>query len=606
MKLLYLASLFTCISLYAQTSDYVDDAIKSPIAFSVVREDSQQDLEIIKHYFPEEKVSLLMVASGGCTAAQLLAQAPLHDLTLVDPNQAQLDLTKLKIHLLNLPPKKRLEILGYAPMDSTTRKSIMLGLMHALDIDVTVFGDLDQIATKGLDSAGRYEKTFEALRKTLAPHKDEIEALFMCTDIQEQSKLIAHDTNLGQALDKALEEVMSQQNLVKIFGEKATANRVQDFSKHFAERIRLYLSCHKASESAWLASMLLGRFHQDTIFPWLTTTPCSSLPAITYHHSFMNDMLKESKPESYHVIHLSNILDWLSPSEAQETLNLAYRALKPGGVVIIRQLNSTLKIPELTEKFTWDTELSEEFLQNDRSFFYRNFFIGLKPKKSLAPQVKQWADKILEETPVINGSFFKNLGTMDKDVFKKVQTQFFFAVDYFSRPMAALIAQLPLHKDRITIIHNIVEEHGDFSKEHYHANTFKQFLKSIDVENVDTHSPSAIVTMFNTTLMGTAQNDPIVSLACLGIIEYTFADLSACIAKHVVDRSWVKKEKLIHYNLHAQIDKQHAEEFFQIIEPLMDNPEQRKKVIEGLRLGAYIFNRLYEDLYQDSLYHLHM
>jgi len=316
----------------------------------------------------------------------------------------------------------------------------------------------------------------------------------------------------------------------------------------------------------------------------------------------MDSALKESLPESYHVIHLSNILDWLFPAEAQETLSLAHRALKPGGVVIIRQLNSNLNIPQLVQEFIWDTKASEEFLLGDRSFFYRNFFVGFKGKESLAPQIKQWADEILQETPIIKGAFFKNLPTMDKGVFKNVQAQFFFAVDYFSRPMAALIARLPLHQDRIDIIHNIVEEHGDFSSERYHANTFKKFLKSIDVENVDKHYPSAVVTMFNTTLMGAAaHDDPVVALACLGIIEYAFADISACIGKHVVDRGWVKRNELIHYNLHAAIDKQHAEEFFQIIEPMMHNPEQRDKAIAGLRLGAYIFNRLYEDLHQEVL-----
>jgi S-adenosylmethionine-diacylglycerol 3-amino-3-carboxypropyl transferase len=536
-------------------------------------------------------------------------------LTLVDPNRAQLDLAKFKIHLLNFSCQKRLAILGYAPMDATARKSIMVGLMHALDIDLTVFGDLDVLAAEGLDHAGRYEKVFEALRTTLAPYQNELEALFMCTDIQEQSKQIAHDTRLGTALDSALEHVMSQQNLVKIFGENATANRVQDFSKHFAQRIRWYLSHHRAADSAWLAYMLLGHFfNKDTLFPWLTAAPCVALPTIKYYQGFMDSALRESQPESYHVIHLSNILDWLSPAEAQETLNLAHRALKPGGVVIIRQLNSNLDIPQLGQElgqelgqalgqgFIWDTKASEDFLQNDRSFFYRNFFVGFKHKESLAPQVKQWADETLQETPVIKGAFFKNLATMDKEVFKNVQEQFFFAVDYFSRPMAALIARLPLHKDRIDIIHNIVEEHGDFSSERYHANTFKQFLKSIDVESVNTNYPSAVVTMFNTTLMGAAaHNDPVVALACLGIIEYAFADISACIGKHVVDRGWVNKDGLVHYNLHAEIDKQHAQEFFQIIEPMMHCPEQRDKAIAGLRLGAYIFNRLYEDLYQEAL-----
>ncbi len=222
--------------------------------------------------------------------------------------------------------------------------------------------------------------------------------------------------------------------------------------------------------------------------------------------------------------------------------------------------------------------------------------------QSLASRVTQWADEILQETPIIKGAFFKHLATMDTEIFQHVQVQFFFAVDYFSRPMAALVARLPHHKDRINIIHNIVEEHGNFARERYHSNTFKQFLKTIGVETINTNQPSAVVTMFNTTLMGAAmQDDPIVALACLGIIEYAFADISACIAQHVVNQGWVTEDELVHYNLHADIDKQHAEEFFEIIEPMIHNADQRDKAIAGLKLGAYIFNRLYEDLYQEAL-----
>lgn len=591
------------IFLNAQVSDYAIQASKLPIAFAVVREDACQDLEIIRRYFPEEKVSMLMVASGGCTAAHLVANAKLRDLTLVDPNHAQLELSKLKINLLPLAPKKRFEVLGYLPMNVQERKSIMKGYMYALDINEHIFGDIDEIALHGIDYAGRYEKVFEELRNHLIVYKDELKDLFLLTDIGQQSKYIAPDTLLGKALDAALDQVMSQENLVIIFGEKATANRVQDFSRHFAERIRIYLATHLASSSPWLAHMLLGNFYNNESFPWLTTSLSESLPKINYVHGYMNTALEQSESERYHVIHLSNIIDWLNPQEAEKTLALAYKALKPGGVVVIRQLNSNVDIVALGKDFEWDAKASQEFLNNDRSFFYRNFLLGFKKKQCTAPQVKKLADDILNEVPVIKGSFFLDLATMDKEVFKLTQSQFFFAVDYFSRPMAALVARLPLHKDRIDIIHNMVEEHGDFCCERYHSNTFKQFLATLGVskEYMNVLKPSPVVTMFNYTLMGTCANeDPLIAIACNGIIEYAFADISALLAKTVVERGWIAKKDLVHYNLHADIDKQHAEEFFKIVEPFMNDPEQRNKIEAGLRLGAYIFHRLYEDLYHES------
>ena len=244
------------------------EAAALPIAFSVVREDSLQDLEIIKRYFSEEKVSLLMIASGGCTAAKLVAKAPLLDLTLVDPNKAQLQLSRLKIHLLTLPIKRRLEILGYLPLDPKERKSMMIGLMQALDIDEGIFGDIDLVAKLGLDHCGRYEYIFAAWRAIMAPFRKELEDLFLLTDVCEQTKRVAPETALGKAMDQSFDEVMSQEKLVRFFGEKATANRVQDFSRHFAERTRAYMAAHLASSSPWLAHMLLGRFHQEMMFPW--------------------------------------------------------------------------------------------------------------------------------------------------------------------------------------------------------------------------------------------------------------------------------------------------------------------------------------------------
>lgn len=501
-----------------------------------------------------------------------------------------------------LPTKKRLEILGYEHMNSSDRKEIMLGYMKALNINSNIFGNIDEIASCGFDFSGRYEKVFEELRKHLSNYKNQLEKLFLLTDIEEQIKYIAPETELGQALDKALDNVMSQENLVKIFEKKATANRVQNFSKHFAQRIRVYLSKHLASSSAWMANMLLGHFNNNEMFPWLTTTINKSLPKIRYVHNFMNDALKQSEPESYHVVHLSNIIDWLTPQEAEKTLELAYKALKPGGIVIIRQLNSNVDIVKLGKNFNWNLKVSKEFLDNDRSFFYRNFFVGFKSRLCTAPKVQAMADEILNEIPVIKGAFFQNLKKMSKSEFKNVQSQFYFAVDYFSRPMAALIAKLPLHKNRIDIIHNIVEEHGDFCVSKYHSNTFKQFLNTIGVskEYIEKLQPSPVVNMFNFTLMGICANeDPLIAIACNGIIEYAFADISALIAEKVVQRGWVKKEDLVHYNLHADIDKQHAEDFFKIIEGYM-NTKKRNKVIAGLRLGAYIFNRLYEDLYSES------
>jgi len=75
-------------------------------------------------------------------------------------------------------------------------------------------------------------------------------------------------------------------------------------------------------------------------------------------------------------VHLSNILDWLSPDAARRTLDLAGAALRDDGWVIVRQLNSTLDIPALGARIRWHRESSEALLARDRSFFYRAIHVG--------------------------------------------------------------------------------------------------------------------------------------------------------------------------------------------------------------------------------------
>jgi S-adenosylmethionine-diacylglycerol 3-amino-3-carboxypropyl transferase len=86
----------------------------------------------------------------------------------------------------------------------------------------------------------------------------------------------------------------------------------------------------------------------------------------------------ESAVASFDFVHLSNILDWLSPEEARRTLELAWESLQPGGWVLIRQLNSVLDIPHLGHMFDWHAAEASDLHARDRSFFYRALHLGKK------------------------------------------------------------------------------------------------------------------------------------------------------------------------------------------------------------------------------------
>lgn len=215
--------------------------------------------------------------------------------------------------------------------------------------------------------------------------------------------------------------------------------------------------------------------------------------------------------------------------------------------------------------------------------------------------VSDYAKGILLRNKIFQNPYFEELknGTMTLEKFQKTQEQFYFAVVFFSRPMAALVGRIPNAKDRLNIIHNVLEEHGDMNEEDFHSTTFQKFLKSISsqVNNLEDVNLCPQVRAFNSVLTTSCTFDDLeVGIACMGIIEMAFAEISSIIGKAVVARGWVSENNLVHYKLHAEIDGRHAKEFFDIIEKLWHEPKRQYFIKQGLELGAYIFDRLYRDL----------
>lgn len=222
-----------------------------------------------------------------------------------------------------------------------------------------------------------------------------------------------------------------------------------------------------------------------------------------------------------------------------------------------------------------------------------------------APQVTAHAALILKTVDILRNPYLLALqdGSMSLECFRRTQEQFFFAVTFFPRPMAALVGRIPNPRARLDILHNLVEEHGEFNENSFHHTTFQEFLRSID------SNPAKLQGMplwpalraFNSVLTASCVLDELeVGVGCMGIIEFAFAGISAIIGKAVVKNGWVTAESLVHYKLHAEIDERHAEEFFAVVEAGWQEPRQRYFIQQGLELGAYIFDRLYRDMYETA------
>jgi len=214
----------------------------------------------------------------------------------------------------------------------------------------------------------------------------------------------------------------------------------------------------------------------------------------------------------------------------------------------------------------------------------RNFILNLK-----------------KNSPVPEQPFFVDLknGTMSKKKFKETQICFLGAVLFFSRPMLVLASRLESYIDRNIVLKNIFDEHGNGQLERAHGNTFRTYLLSLGVKDdkIRNQKPFGPAMAFNETLMHTATHRPkTLGIGMIGMIEYRYAEISEYLIRQVLEKRWINKNNLAHYLLHEELDTEHAEGFFKIIESSWNNPDQKKQIKKGLTLGNDLIINLYNNL----------
>ncbi len=324
------------------------EASTLPLAFAQVREDPRLDLELAR-LLPADAM-IVMIASGGETIIPL-ARMRHGCVYAVDMNPAQIALAQLKLHLSGkVAPDTLCQILGHEPMQPIERQNELRRFLDDLHLPEAVFGPLDFVSEHGPDHAGRYERCFAVLQKEIA---------------------------CGSPREAALAKVMSLQNLTALFGPEAAQNPRQPFHMHFAQRSELAFARQDAATNPFLCQMYTGQFAPGHRYDWLMKDSKPQTKVI-WHHGRMVDVLNCLPTASADLVHLSNILDWLSPSQATQTLEAAARVMKPDGKLIVRQLNSSLDFDSLTEAIRWDHALGAQMVQRDRSFFYPQIFVGSK------------------------------------------------------------------------------------------------------------------------------------------------------------------------------------------------------------------------------------
>lgn len=219
--------------------------------------------------------------------------------------------------------------------------------------------------------------------------------------------------------------------------------------------------------------------------------------------------------------------------------------------------------------------------------------------------VTEAVERLLHEVPWRDNPYFVALrdGSFSREDFVETQAQFYFAVLFFSRPMAACAAKIPRATMRMEVIRNVWEEHGEGDASVAHGATFRELMiriAGLDEDALDRRALWPEVRIFNTTLAGACVLDEyLVGCAVLGTIERMFSEISGWIGSAIVARGWLERDRLVHYKLHEELDVKHAKDFFDVLDPAWQGAAADRYAIEqGILLGATVFHDLYAGLHR--------
>lgn len=222
----------------------------------------------------------------------------------------------------------------------------------------------------------------------------------------------------------------------------------------------------------------------------------------------------------------------------------------------------------------------------------------------LNPSIKDFLETAVYNLQVENHPYFKALlsGKISKQEFINDQIEFSHMVEFFNRPMALVISNIPHATKRMAIVDNLWEEHGKGVPENIHGRTILTLIDRLggDSASITEKSVTTNVRLFNQSLRGAAAfEDYRFSTAMFGGIERTFVEISSLICRGITENGWLPEDKITHYALHKELDILHAEDFLKVSNDDWDNSEQQQNIKEGIKFGANMFLNVYSGFYND-------
>jgi S-adenosylmethionine-diacylglycerol 3-amino-3-carboxypropyl transferase len=316
---------------------------QNPLQFAVVREDPAVEAQLVTSHAARRA---LLIASGGCTAFALAAEFPSLQLTLVDPNPAQLALVRAKADAL-ATGKERASLFN-------------IGDDHS----------------RGLNASGNFESLFRGLRELLYDlviPREELLAIFAGPF---DGAHVVRVLSRAKFWQPAFAMFFSDALLEAMFGASATQHAEKgSYPGYFRRAIERGLAAPGAADNYFLHHILLGHYlDRAQALPRYLREP----PRAYAFELLELPIARAPSLAGYDLISLSNLFDWMDETAIAEVAGKVEREAAAGSCMVFRQLNNQRDLTTYFPSFDFDQRLSDRLCAEERSLFYSRLNIGTK------------------------------------------------------------------------------------------------------------------------------------------------------------------------------------------------------------------------------------
>ncbi|MBS1149794.1 MAG: hypothetical protein H6Q89_1492 [Myxococcaceae bacterium] len=199
------------------------------------------------------------------------------------------------------------------------------------------------------------------------------------------------------------------------------------------------------------------------------------------------------------------------------------------------------------------------------------------------------------EIPYVKGAVDGSLSQHD---FVQTQVQFFFAVEAYPQYLSQLAARSKSPGARRVLEENVRDEEGEGRSAQSHAHTFRGLLEKLGVTAAETDATPkwACVEAFNAGVREACTAGPEeLGLATVAAIEDLFTAISRDLGGAIVKRGWLAREEVVHYNVHEELDRVHADALYRELDAAKGEGVERT-VTKGLEGGVTLMSELYAGL----------